>query len=188
MIIWVNGAVGVGKTSVCLVTSSLLSGSYVWEPEHGVGWVHRRTVGSGLFRPADLQARRGWRRRVVRDLDRLVRNGRTVLVPMTVLRITYLDEMLSGLRALGHPVSHVLLDAPAEVLRARIGPDDLDPVASPNRERHIAAYESARADLVSRGSTFHANLHTAREIAAAICDTTRPVQPSRDDSPPTSAL
>ena len=89
---------------------------------------------------------------------------------MTVLRPCYLDELLSGLRRRGHEVQHVVLDAPAEVVDARITADENDPPAASWRWRHIAEYEAARNQLRRRGITVDTRGVSARQVAAQIAN------------------
>ncbi len=67
-----------------------------------------------------------------------------------------LDELLSGLRARGDEVLHVMLDAPADVLASRIAGDSHEPAAAAWRRGHIAVYEKARRDLAAIAVTLPA--------------------------------
>lgn len=92
MIIWLNGAFGVGKTTVARELVSLLPNSRVADPER-IGYVMRRT----FWRDVDYQDVRLWRRLVRRQVAWAGRNGVSV-VPMTVVRRQVFDELTSQAR------------------------------------------------------------------------------------------
>lgn len=118
MLIWINGPNGIGKTQVAFELRHRVPGSLVADPEH-LGFGIRRTLPEPLrtdFRELPL-----WRegtRTLLREV--LERTDAPVIVPMTVLDPSVLEEILDPLRADGHPVTHVALTAPEQVLRRRI--------------------------------------------------------------------
>ena len=69
----------------------------------------------------DFQDLRSWRAGVVEVLDRTLRGiDGPVVVPMTLVEPAYVDEVIGGLRALGHEVRHVALISTAEEVRRRL--------------------------------------------------------------------
>lgn len=96
--------------------------------------------------------------------------GVTLLVPMSVLHTAYLDEILTGLRSHGHAVHHVLLDASADVLHARIAADTVERSAATWRTAHIATYETIRSDLGARGVAIDTCSAAPRDVATAIIE------------------
>jgi hypothetical protein len=134
-ILWLNGAFGVGKTTVARL---LAPQRRLVDPER-IGFVMRRT----FWRGRDYQDVRLWRRLVVRQVRRAARRG-PIVVPMTIVRRDVLDEtvgQLSGVRL-------VALVAPAEQLEARIASDTSDPAANPWRREQIERCVTALADPV----------------------------------------
>lgn len=162
---WINGTFGVGKTSTAAELVSLVPHAQVFDPEQ-LGWFLRRTV--GLLRPGDFQHLHSWCRGTIRLIDRTARKVDTVVVPMSVLRPRHLDELLTGLRSRGHMVRHVLLDAPADVVRARITTDEINTSAVSWRTDHLMTYEAAKPELATRGFTIDTSTRSARDVAAEL--------------------
>lgn len=114
MVIWLNGAFGVGKTSVARELLPLLPSARLVDPER-LGYVMRRT----FWRGRDYQDVASWRRLTRRQVERAGRRGIAV-VPMTVVDARVLDEVVGGL----HGVRVLLLAARRDVLEARIVASD----------------------------------------------------------------
>ena len=113
MIVLINGPFGVGKTSVSRLLAPRL-GAGVFDPER-IGWVLRRVVPTDDYQ--DLAA---WRKLAVVGA-RLVRlRHQTVLVPMTLWRHEYFDEIAQGLRTFDPDLRAFRLVADRRVLRTRI--------------------------------------------------------------------
>lgn len=107
-----------------------------------------------------------WRRGTVRLVSLATRPNVTVVVPMSVLRTAYLDELLVGLQERGHDVHHVLLDASVDALHARIASDQAEPSAAGWRRRHVDVYQEARPALAARGITVDTTGANARASPA----------------------
>lgn len=168
MIVWLNGAFGVGKTTAAGEVAKLLPSPRVQNPEL-LGCVLGQTV--GRLQRGDFQHLASWRRGTIALTRWAARGGATVIVPMSVLRPDYLDELLDGVRAHGHDVRHVLLDAPLPVLHARITDADADaPRATQWRREHVANYGDVRAELAARGVTVDTSDSTPRQVAASVTD------------------
>ncbi|WP_354639075.1 NUDIX hydrolase [Kitasatospora camelliae] len=134
MIVWVNGAFGAGKTSACRELVELLPGSMLFDPE---------LVGSGLCRMlpddrlapvADFQDLPSWRKLVPEVAAALLAEvPGPLVVPMTLLREDYRDEIFGSLAARGLAVHHFVLDPEETILRERIEAREeypADPAAS----------------------------------------------------------
>jgi 8-oxo-dGTP pyrophosphatase MutT (NUDIX family) len=144
VIVWVNGAFGVGKTSAVRELRELLPGSSVFDPE----W-----VGAGLraLLPPEVMAGVGdfqelvsWRRLVPETAAALLAElDGPLLVPMTVLRQDYRDEIFGALAARRIAVHHVLLHADETILRKRIEGDEADRGAREWRLDHLDGYQAA---------------------------------------------
>ncbi|HEU5007532.1 MAG TPA: AAA family ATPase [Jatrophihabitantaceae bacterium] len=165
MIVWLNGPFGVGKSSVARELVRLVPKSRIHDPER-LGWLLKRTV--GRLRPGDYQQLSLWQHGTISRAHRAGRDGRAVFVPMTVLNPEHLDRLLTGLRTRGDNVLHVVLDAPAAVLAARIAGDKNDPGAEQWRRRHIALYEQVKDELTANAVTLSTAGADPRQLAAQI--------------------
>lgn len=120
MIVWINGASGAGKTTTARELIELIPNSTLFDPEDiGAAVVHLLPP-KHLAEVGDLQDLPIWRRLVIDTAAAMLAElGGTLVVPMTLLRQEYRDEIFGGLAARRISVRHLLL-APAEtILRAR---------------------------------------------------------------------
>jgi chloramphenicol 3-O-phosphotransferase len=143
VIVWLNGAFGVGKTTTALRLPGLVPGSRLFDPET-VGYMLRPNLADHAV--SDFQHWPPWRPLVAATAIELARyTGEHLIAPQTVLVRGYLEEIFAGLRAARLAVFHVLLDADEEVLRRRIqGSDE----AQAWRLAHLAGYRAARPWLI----------------------------------------
>jgi len=119
LVVWINGAFGVGKTSVAEELLSLLPGAILLDPEL-VGVLLRRVV-PAEEQTDDFQDIRAWREMTRVAVVSLAREGRgPIVVPMTVVEPAYFDELVGAIRLSGVRVVHVTLNAPAAVVAARL--------------------------------------------------------------------
>lgn len=130
MIVWINGAFGAGKTSAARELIDLIPNSTFYDPELiGAGLRHLLPQ-KKLAEVTDFQDLPIWRRLVVDTAAALLAEVSGVLVvPMTLLRQEYRDEIFGGLASRRIPVRHVLLSPEETILRQRIAdrveyPDD----------------------------------------------------------------
>jgi hypothetical protein len=120
MIIWINGAFGVGKSTAAELVRDLLPDARLFDPEY-VGYLLVQFVEAPT---GDFQDLPLWRRLTVATLGGLAEEyGGAWVVPMTLVNKAYRDEIHDGLRAQGLTVRHFVLTAPEPVLRARIEAD-----------------------------------------------------------------
>jgi len=119
VLVWINGPFGGGKTTTAHELARRCSGAVVCDPEE-VGFGLRRAMPREVWGD-DFQDLRSWRAGVVEVLDRTLR-GVTgpVVVPMTLVDDRYVDEVIGGLRSLGHDVRHVALISSPEEVRRRL--------------------------------------------------------------------
>ncbi|GEA89214.1 AAA family ATPase [Cellulomonas cellasea] len=116
MIIWLNGGFGAGKTTLAAELHGRLPGSLVYDPED-VGLMLWKWLPPG----GDFQHLPSWRELVVATAVSLRRHHTsTLVVPMSLVRDAYRDEVLGGLADAGEDVLHVFLEADAAVLRERL--------------------------------------------------------------------
>jgi AAA domain len=163
MIVWINGTFGVGKTSVAQRLLETLDGAVLFDPEH-LGFVLRLTVPADA--QVDFQTLPVWRESVVQFIDSLDRHYvGPVIVPMSIWRADYHEELIGGLRSRGRDVQHVTLMASEEVLRDRIERSD-DLTATEWRTKHVRpCLEALSAD------TFASHLWTDQIPVAQLADT-----------------
>jgi chloramphenicol 3-O-phosphotransferase len=139
VIIWLNGTFGVGKTSTAQRLAAMVPDSRVFDPE-AVGQMLRGVL---VDRPVgDFQDWAAWRSLVAAALTEIARmTGQHIVVPQTVLRREYFDQIFAQLRAAELDVYHVVLDAADAVLRNRIETSD---EAREWRLTHLDEYQDAR--------------------------------------------
>jgi predicted kinase len=122
VVVLLNGAFGVGKTTVARRLAARISGASVFDPER-IGFVLRRLprfvplAGRGSDDFQDLPA---WRELTVRVGRIRARHAAVLIVPQAFTNRAYLDEIRAGLARTGGPVRHFCLTAPLEVVNARL--------------------------------------------------------------------
>ncbi|WP_042374073.1 NUDIX hydrolase [Streptacidiphilus neutrinimicus] len=147
MIVWLNGASGVGKTATVRELLQLIPGSRVFDPEDIGALLRERFLPpQPSTGPADDQDLVAWRRLVPDALAALhAQLGEDVqlLVPMALLRQDHRDEMFGALASRRIDVHHVVLHAEETVLRTRLEADGAEPGARERRLAHLDAYAAA---------------------------------------------
>jgi len=120
MIIWINGAFGVGKTSVAIQLSKILSNSYVFDPEMTGEYIWDN-LPEALSRKGDFQDIPLWSDFNYQMLDYIqkVWDG-TVIVPMTIINPLYYEELILKLEENGSKLHHFILTADKEILLERL--------------------------------------------------------------------
>ena len=166
MLIWINGAFGVGKTT----TSRLVADETarrLFDPEY-VGYLLLRLLPDHDI--GDFQDLPAWRRLVPAVISELITTtGDDLIVVQTVLAESYWRELRAGLAALDQRVVHVVLDADADTMHRRIDADTDDPGAAEWRHGHVAQYEAARTWLRVDADLFvDTGDRPAAEVAARI--------------------
>jgi 8-oxo-dGTP pyrophosphatase MutT (NUDIX family)/predicted kinase len=181
VIVWLNGTFGAGKTSAARELLDLLPGSLLYEPE---------LIGSGLRlllpekrlgEVSDYQDLPSWRRLVVDTAAALLSEvGGPLIVPMTLLRQDYRDEIFGGLSSRRIPVRHVLLHAEETILRDRIAqrgdfPGDAEASASVRSWclGHLAAYTKALPWITADAHAIDTGALDSRQTAERIAEAVR---------------
>lgn len=202
MIVWINGAFGAGKTSTARELIDLIPNSTLFDPELIGGGLRYLLPQKRLAEVSDYQDLPIWRRLVVDAAAALLADlGGVLVVPMTLLRQEYRDEIFGGLAARRIPVRHVLLRPEETILRERIAareePDILpDSPDADQRVRqwaydHIEPYRAAldwiSADAHVIDTSRLDPLQTARRIAeavrtgaAAVCEIVQTPEPTAE--------
>jgi predicted kinase len=122
VVVLLNGAFGVGKTTVARLLAAGLPGASIFDPER-IGFVLRRLprfvplAGRGTDDFQDLAL---WRSLTVRAARARARRASVLLVPMAFSNRAYLDEIRAGIARGGSDVRHFCLTAAVEVVHARL--------------------------------------------------------------------
>jgi hypothetical protein len=118
MIVWINGPFGIGKSTVAGLLAQRWPRATVFDPEQ-IGYL-LRTWQPGDAEVADFQDLSVWRRLVRETARGLLRDfHRPLIVPMTLLRPAYFDEIVGGLRGEGIDIRHFCLTASRDEVLAR---------------------------------------------------------------------
>ncbi|MEU9302484.1 NUDIX domain-containing protein [Streptomyces sp. NPDC048269] len=199
MIVWINGTFGAGKTSTARELTGMLPDSTLFDPEFIGDALRVLLPRKRLAEVTDYQDLPSWRRLVVDTAAAMLTElGGVLVVPMTLLRQEYRDEIFGGLAARRIAVRHVLL-APAEtILRHRIatreepgGPQDVDPRVRQWAYDHIPAYQQALGWLTADAHVIDNGALSVRETAeriaeavrtdeARVCDIVQTPEPTRE--------
>ncbi|WP_030377882.1 MULTISPECIES: NUDIX hydrolase [unclassified Streptomyces] len=182
MIVWVNGAFGAGKTTTARELIDLIPNSTLFDPEVIGGALTQLLPPKRLAEVGDFQDLPIWRRLVVDTAAAMLAElGGVLVVPMTLLRQEYRDEIFGGLASRRIPVRHVLL-APAEtILRERIAGREVPPDLPDGEMRitqwaldHIEPYHAALAAwLTADAHTVDTSHLTPHEVALRIAEGVR---------------
>ncbi|MFJ6567560.1 NUDIX domain-containing protein [Streptomyces sp. NPDC091292] len=182
VIVWVNGTFGAGKTTTARELLDLIPDSTLFDPEVIGGAMAHLLPPKRLAEVSDFQDLPIWRRLVVDTAAALLADvGGVLVVPMTLLRQEYRDEIFGGLAARRISVRHVLL-APAEtILRARIAEREIPPDLPEGEIRvrqwcyeHIEPYRTALAGwLAADAHLIDNSALTPYDTAVRIADAVR---------------
>ena len=123
MIIWINGGFGAGKTTLAEELHRRLPEAVLYNPEDVGLMLWKWTPPNG-----DFQHLPSWRELVVATALSLRRHhADTLIVPMSLIRDAYQDEILGGLTDADEKVLHVFLELDAGALRERLNARELHP-------------------------------------------------------------
>lgn len=199
MIVWINGTFSAGKSSTARELTGLLPDSTLFDPEFIGDALRVLLPRKRLAEVSDYQDLLMWRRLVVDTAAAMLAElGGVLVVPMTLLRQEYRDEIFGGLAARRIAVRHVLL-APAEtILRERIAtreepgaPREVDLRVRQWAYDHIPVYQHALGWLTADAHVVDNGALTVRETAERIaeavrtgaapaCDIVQTPQPTRE--------
>ncbi|MFE2492628.1 NUDIX domain-containing protein [Streptomyces scopuliridis] len=187
MIVWINGAFGAGKSSTARELIDLIPNCTLYEPELIGGTLAELLPQKRLAEVTDFQDLPIWRRLVVDTAAALLAEvGGALVVPMTLLRQEYRDEIFGGLAARRIPVRHVLLTTDETILRGRIAAREArearedDPGAQGVNEHdrrggdaYIEPYRAALGWLTGDALVIDNTGLTARETAVCLAEAVR---------------
>lgn len=124
MIILINGAFGVGKTSVANELHKHIENSMIYDPEV-VGYMLRHIITDDIKKPHektdDFQDLILWKQLVV-DVAKAIKNEykKPLIVPMTIYKKDYLHYILTGFHEVDINTIHFLLTAKKETIHHRL--------------------------------------------------------------------
>ncbi|MBE9098776.1 AAA family ATPase [Vacuolonema iberomarrocanum] len=119
MIIWLNGAFGVGKTQTAFELHSRIPGSFVFDPEQ-IGFFLRKFLPSDAF-AGDFQQHRIWREFTYQGLHYAAANVvGPIIVPMTIVDPLYYDQTVGALQRKNLQVHHFTLLASRDTILRRL--------------------------------------------------------------------
>ncbi|MGW2654547.1 NUDIX domain-containing protein [Streptomyces sp. NPDC001478] len=181
MIVWINGAFGAGKTSAAGELIDLIPNSTLYDPELTGAGLGSLLPQKKLAEVTDFQDLPIWRRLVVDTAAALLAEiGGVLVVPMTLLRQEYRDEIFGGLASKRVSVHHILLRPDETILRQRIAhrarfPEDPERVDSTGRWAfdRIAPYKAALRWITPDAHTIDNSVLTPRETAERIAEAVR---------------
>ncbi|MCX5197156.1 NUDIX domain-containing protein [Streptomyces sp. NBC_00249] len=199
MIVWINGTFSAGKTSTARELAALLPDGTVYDPEL-IGDVLRRLLpDKRLAEVTDYQDLPSWRRLVVDAAAAMLAElGGVLVVPMTLLKQEYRDEIFGALAARRITVRHVLLAPEETILRERIAtrqepgaPEVADVRVRQWAYDHIPVYQQALGWLTADAHVIDNGRLTVRETAeriaeavrtdtAGLCDIVQTPEPTRE--------
>lgn len=118
MLVWINGAFGAGKTLTAHELRRRLGDGHLVDPEI-LGFAINKLLPTGARR--DFQDLPQWRSAVLATLIQAEAacDGQ-LIVPMSIVRDDYFDEIVGGLRSGGVDVRHYALTATPDTLRRRL--------------------------------------------------------------------
>jgi hypothetical protein len=118
VLIWINGAFGAGKTQTAHELLRRLPDAQVSDPEL-LGYALHKMLPAA--QRTDFQDLPQWRAGVVATLQQADAGAAgPLIVPMTIVRDDYFDEIIGGLRAHGVDVRHYALTASRQTLETRL--------------------------------------------------------------------
>ncbi|MXM66633.1 NUDIX domain-containing protein [Streptomyces sp. HUCO-GS316] len=177
-VVWINGAFGAGKTATARELIDLIPNSTLFDPEVIGGALTHLLPPKHLAEVGDFQDLPIWRRLVIDTVAAVLAElDGTLVVPMTLLRQEYRDEIFGGLAARRITVRHILL-APAEtILRERIAGREVPPTPDGEirtrqwSDDHIEPYRNALASwLTADAHPVDNSALTPYETAARIAE------------------
>jgi hypothetical protein len=164
VILLLNGAFGIGKTSIARVLVSRLPRAVLYDPEI-VGIALQRAARLAGMKVADFQDLRLWRRLTIIGLRVVRLFWPNVVVPMAFSNFAYLEEIRAGISRFESCQLHCCLVAPIEVVRQRL------------QNRRAGALDAAWQDLraaeccnVHGDDVFAIHIDAAERSVAEIAD------------------
>ena len=119
MIIWINGAFGVGKTEVAKELSKRIKKSYIYDPEN-IGITLRNNMPEYLYKN-DFQDYGLWRDFNYEMIKYLYEfSDDIIIIPMTIYKKKYYDQIIKRLLDDNINLKHFILTASPETIHKRL--------------------------------------------------------------------
>ncbi len=141
MILWLNGAFGVGKTATANELHRRISNSYIFDPENAGGYIHANIPEQ--LKKGDFQDFPMWRSINFEMIRYLAEHyDGTLVIPMTITNRVYYDELVGKLAEI-FDVRVFLLCAERETILSRLilRGEQEDNWASQQIKRCLTAFE-----------------------------------------------
>ncbi|WP_404427424.1 AAA family ATPase [Ureibacillus chungkukjangi] len=124
MIIMINGAFGVGKTTVAGELQKQLGNSMIYDPEE-IGFMLRNVIPEEIKKSeaetGDFQDLHLWRELTVKVAESIVAKYKMhLIVPMTIRKSEYLQYILEGFKQIDEQSFHFCLTASKETIYERL--------------------------------------------------------------------
>lgn len=124
MIIMINGAFGVGKTTIANMLQSEIKNSMIYDPEE-IGYMLRNVIPIDIKRTesitGDFQDLDLWKELTVDMAKRLItKYNINLIVPMTIRKIEYLHFIYNGFKSVDEQTHHFCLNASKETIYERL--------------------------------------------------------------------
>ena len=124
MIIMINGAFGVGKTSVALELLNTMDNAMLFDPEE-VGFMLRHVIPDEIKkideRTGNFQDLEMWRSLTVNVAEQLQKTyGKVLIVPMTIFNKDYFEYIFNGFKRIDEKTYHFCLIAKEETIHQRL--------------------------------------------------------------------
>ena len=117
-VVWLNGAFGVGKTTVAERLAREWPHAALFDPEPLARLI--RDAVPAEQAPDDYQDLPLWRRTTVHVVAGLAESSKVVIVPMTLIDKRYFEEIVGALRSGSESVHHYALTARPATIRRRL--------------------------------------------------------------------
>ncbi|QJB39030.1 ATP-binding protein [Chitinophaga oryzae] len=118
MIIWINGAFGVGKSHTSYELVRRLRNAFLFDPEQVGFFLRKYLPNTDQF--DDFQKNPLWRQQVLEDLLFCERQNVTTIVPMTVVDDDIFDFIIGGIKERGIDIRHFTLMASKATIEKRL--------------------------------------------------------------------
>lgn len=124
MIIMINGAFGVGKTSVALKLLETMDNFMLFDPEE-VGFMLRHIISEEIKKSDEktdnFQDLELWRSLTVNVAEQLQNTyGKSLIVPMTIFNKDYFQYIFNGFKSFDEETYHFCLTAKEETIHQRL--------------------------------------------------------------------
>ncbi|MDD6795311.1 MAG: AAA family ATPase [Clostridiaceae bacterium] len=120
MIIWINGAFGIGKSTIAETLNSKIKNSHIYDPEQ-VGYFLWNNFPDSLKRKGDFQDINIWRNINYEIIKYMYHNyNGTLIIPMTIVNKEYYNDIIGNLINDNIEIYHFILTANKSTIKTRL--------------------------------------------------------------------